>query len=202
MTRKKPCHSKVIDHLRRVISNIQVAIGNGQKSILITSAVAGEGKTFVACNLAAMLADGGRDTLLIDFNQHNPGVHAYFDLSNTNGISDYLTRDVPYSTAITPGQNRLCLMTAGSWRVNFNTLLDSARCRELLADAKEEYDYIIIDTPAINEAADGLILARYVDTSIFVVQAGRPDLKETIQSKEALARVNPHILGVIVNKAG
>jgi protein-tyrosine kinase len=202
MTRKKSYNSN-IEELRRIISNIQAAMQPGIKSILITSTLAREGKTFITANLAKILADSRKKTLIIDFNLHRPGVHEFFKLINSKGISDYLTAEIPLKDAIKESKNNMLhFMLAGFQKVNFNTLLDSARCREMFANLKEVYDYILIDSPAISDSSDALVLAKYADTSIFVVQAGKLDRKKVIRCKESLERVNPNILGVIVNKSG
>jgi septum formation inhibitor-activating ATPase MinD len=127
----------------------------------------------------------------------------FFKLINSKGISDYLTTEIPLKDAIKESKNNMLhFMLAGFQKVNFNTLLDSARCREMFANLKEVYDYILIDSPAISDSSDALVLAKYADTSIFVVQAGKLDRKKVIRCKESLERVNPNILGVIVNKSG
>jgi protein-tyrosine kinase len=171
------------------------------RSIMVTSAFPGEGKTFVAANLAVSLALGINEyVLLVDCDLRKPNLHEMFGYSNTEGLHEYLTgrRKLP-DLIIRTRVKKLSLLTAGSSPSNPAELLASTMMKEFLEEVRGRYQdrFIIIDANPTQVTAEANVLANYVDGIIFVVMAQKSP-KETIQrSIEDLGKKN--ILGIVFN---
>jgi capsular exopolysaccharide synthesis family protein len=158
------------------ISNIAVG-----KVTLFTSSTAGEGKSFISANLALTLAYSSKKTIILEMDLRKPKVAAMFDLSvESLGISNYLDEknvkidDLIQHTGI-PG---LDLISCGTISTNPSELLEKNELEELLAKLREIYDHIIIDTPPIHLVTDALIVAKYVDVSLYVIRQGYTQKEE------------------------
>jgi exopolysaccharide/PEP-CTERM locus tyrosine autokinase len=175
--------------------------GERPRTIMVTSAFPGEGKTFVAANLAVSLALGIDEyVLLVDCDLRNPDLHHMLGYSNTEGLHEYLTgqrelADLFIRTRI----EKLSLLTAGSSSPNPSELLASTMMKEFLEEVKGRYQdrFIIIDVPPSHITAETNVLTNYVDGVIFVVMAQKSS-RETIQrSIENLGKKK--ILGIVFN---
>jgi capsular exopolysaccharide synthesis family protein len=168
---------------------------------MVTSAFPGEGKTFVAANLAVSLAMGiGEYVLLVDCDFRRPDLHSMFGYSNTEGFYEYLAgkrqlHDVLIKTKV----EKLSLLTAGSPLPNHSELLSSIRMKEFLkkVEARNQDHFIIIDTAPSQVTADAGVLANYVDAIIFVVMAQRSPREAIKRSIENLGKKK--ILGIVFN---
>lgn len=176
---------------------------NGKKPriIMITSAFPGEGKTFVAANLAASIAIGiNEHVLLIDCDLRRPALHSMLGYSNTHGLSEYLTEKKRLSDLLIRTRiKKLSLLTAGSPGPNPSELLSSTMMKDFLAEAKERYQdrYIIIDAAPSHITAEASVLSNHVDGIIFVVMAQKTP-KEPIQRNiQTLGKEK--ILGIVFN---
>jgi protein-tyrosine kinase len=175
--------------------------GEVPRTIMVTSSLPGEGKTFVAANLAVSLALGINDyVLLVDCDLRRPSLHEILGCSNTEGLHEYLTgkrelADLLIRTRI----EKLSLLTAGSSPSNPAELLSSTMMKEFLEEVKGRYQdrFIIVDVPPSQVTAETNVLANYVDRIIFVVMAQKTP-RETIQrSIENLGKKK--ILGLVFN---
>lgn len=175
--------------------------GKKPKTIMITSAFPGEGKTFVAANLAASLAQGIDEyVLLIDCDMRRPTMQSMFGYSNREGLQEYLTgkrqlSDLFIKTKI----NKLSLLTAGSLPSNPSELLSSDKMKSFLEEVKGRYQdrFIIIDSPPSQFASDANVLAKRVDGIIFVIMSGKSPRKEIRRGIENLGKEK--ILGIVFN---
>jgi len=175
--------------------------GNRPKTIMVTSAFPGEGKTFVAANLAASLAHGIDEyVLLIDCDLRRPAVHSMFGYSNREGLQEYLTgkrqlSDLFIKTKI----NKLSLLTAGNLPPNPSELLSSEMMKNFLEEVKGRYEdrYIIIDSPPSQFASEANVLAKRVDGIIFVIMSGKSPRKEILRGIESVGKEK--ILGIVFN---
>lgn len=175
--------------------------GERPQTIMVTSAFPGEGKTFVAANLAVSLALGVDEyVLLVDCDLRNPKLHEMLGYSNLGGLHEYLTsrRKLP-DLLIRTKIEKLSLLTAGTSPANPAELLSSAMMKEFLKEVKGRYQdrFIVIDATPSQVAAEANVLAKYVDRIIFVVMAKKTP-RETIQrSIETLGKKK--ILGIVFN---
>lgn len=170
-------------------------------SLMISSALAGEGKTVTAINLAVTMAQEIDHTvLLIDTDLRKPSIHTYLGIEPQYGLSDYLQSKVQLSEILVKtGIGKLVLLPAGTPPNNPSELLASEKMRDLVREMKYRYRdrYIIFDSSPLLTTADGLYLKEYIDGAIFVVQAARTPEKS---AKQALALLNgTHVFGTVFN---
>jgi succinoglycan biosynthesis transport protein ExoP len=170
------------------------------KSILITSPAAGDGKTFLASNLAIAVAQSKRRVLLIDADWRRPELHRTFDVSNEVGVTSVLCGNASFREAIQPTKIAdLDLLPCGPIPLNPADLLNSEAFISLLELVSREYDQILIDSPPVVPFADARILAASCDATILVLRANKSMRRTAERAREALHSVNADILGYVVN---
>ena len=195
--------SVIAEEFRAIRTSIQYSnLDKKIKTIIITSTSKNEGKTTIATNLAVNFAlIENKKVLLIDCDLRNPSVHKIFNIVNKNGVSDLLLEEKELSKYIneTKMQN-LHIITAGAIPPNPAEMLSSNRMKSFINDVKEQYDYILIDTPPIGIVTDAGILASFIDGTIIVAKSEGVEIKDLQNTKKLLTSVNAHILGVILNR--
>lgn len=140
------------------------------KSIVITSSASQEGKSTVAANLAAAMAQVGNKVLLVDANLHNPIQHRVWDIYNDSGLTNVIAEQLDPRTSMEEVMPNLDLLTSGAIAPSPATLLDSQRMRMLMDYWSERYDFVIFDTPSIDFTADAPIMGRMADGVLLVVR--------------------------------
>jgi succinoglycan biosynthesis transport protein ExoP len=174
---------------------------DGARTLLVTSTRPGEGKTLVATNLAVAFAASGRRVLLIDADMRRPDVHPRFNVPREPGLSDVVVRTVQVTTAQRhAGIKGLWVLPAGRTAPNPAELLSSERFDRLLADAKENFDIILIDSPPVLAVADAPILASKCSAVLFVIGAEMTNGKAARTALDQLVPANARILGAVLNR--
>jgi succinoglycan biosynthesis transport protein ExoP len=173
-------------HLRT--SLLLSSAGNPPRTILVTSSQPSEGKTTTAVNTAFMLAQTGVEVLIVDCDLRRPRMHANFNLSNTRGLTNFLSgecsiEDVLQDHAELPN---LKLLTSGPVPPNPAELLGSEEMRRLLNDLSERFAHIIVDSPPAISFTDASILSTFVDGVILVVHSGRSSRAVVRRAKQQL----------------
>ncbi|HUH33443.1 MAG TPA: CpsD/CapB family tyrosine-protein kinase, partial [Daejeonella sp.] len=145
---------------------------SGNKVMLITSSMKGEGKTFFSINLGATLSLVDKKVVLLEFDVRKPDLLRNLNLVATAGITDYLKNESTLEDIILPSptQPNLFVIGCGAMPDNPAELLMSPRIPQLFAELKERFDYIIIDTSPVGQVADAFSLAPYADASIYLVR--------------------------------
>ena len=151
--------------------------GNKNQTLLITSSMSGEGKTFVCLNLGVSLALAGHRTLVIGMDLRKPKMGKYLGIENekqTEGLSNYLVGSTELANIIRPYPDveGLDYITSGIIPPNPAEMIMMDRNKEMIRALKEQYDYILIDTPPIALVTDALLLADVVDATLFVTRYG------------------------------
>ena len=141
--------------------------------ILVTSATPGEGKSFVAANLALAGAYVGKRVLLVDADMRRPRQHRVWEIHNLLGLSNILAGQTQLKNAVQEVSPLVKMLPAGKIPPNPVTLLDSQRMADLIAEARNDYDFVIIDTPPLTAVTDPLIVGKYVDGLLLVVRPGK-----------------------------
>ncbi|MCY7392760.1 MAG: polysaccharide biosynthesis tyrosine autokinase, partial [Leptolyngbyaceae cyanobacterium CAN_BIN12] len=167
--------------------------------ILVASAVSGEGKSFIAANLAIATAQMGRRVLLIDADMRQPSQHRIWQQMNLKGLSDILVDQANFPEIISSPYANLDILTSGTTPPNPIALIDSKRLASLIKSVTEAYDFIIFDTPGLTLAPDALTLGKLVDGILFVVRPGVADSASVKQAKTLLAQSGQRVLGMVVN---
>ena len=196
-------HSKsvIAEQYRTIRTNIEyTAIDKEMKSILVTSAAPGDGKSTTSCNLAIVFAQQGKNVLLIDADLRKPTMHYTFNVTNTYGLTNVLTRRMDLGEAVEKTEvENLDILSSGPIPPNPAELLGSKAMDELLKQLRTEYSTIIIDTPPLMAVADAQILASKCDGSILVINSGKTVIDNVLKSKEKLTSSSARILGTILN---
>jgi len=143
----------------------------GSKTILVTSSVSGEGKTFTALNLASVLALGGKKTVLIGLDLRRPKIHKTFEVDEEKGVTNYITGENSYSDIIqSSSYSNLDIVTSGTIPPNPSELLIGEEMDKLIEQLKKDYEFVILDTPPIGLVSDALNIINYADASIYIIR--------------------------------
>ena len=168
--------------------------------ILFTSALPGEGKTYVSCNYALSLAMTGVRTLLIDTDLRRPAVHERLKLDNRVGLVEILDQDVPLNQVVhSKVSKNFDVLTAGGACNNPAELLAGDGFRQLLAHARTQYDRIVVDTGPVNLVSDCLLVAPEVNMVCFVLRAGSTARQAPKHAIALLRRAQKEPTGIILN---
>lgn len=204
--------SPVTDAFRALRTGLVAATARAPgKILLIASAVPKEGKSVVAANLAAVLAQGEKSVLLIDADLRRPTQHTLFGVSGDYGLAELLMAleghgqpngkgELIKRAIQQTGPARLGLIVAGSDSAGAAGLLGSDTMSGLLETVSRHVDYVIIDSPALLAVADGLMLSTQVDGVVLVANVGSSPRKQLEQTLRRLRDVNAHVVGVVLNR--
>jgi succinoglycan biosynthesis transport protein ExoP len=172
------------------------------KTLLVTSAKGGEGKTTVAANLAVSLAQLGEKVLLIDADLRRPSLHNFFGVPNTSGLVNFLTGDPEWRSLLShPAPIGLSVLPSGPIPPNPADLLSSEYMPALIREASKEYKFIVLDSPPLLNLADSRILATLVDGVILVVGGGITPRELVHRAYASAVDAGSHVLGATINFA-
>lgn len=169
------------------------------RTVLVTSAVPGEGKSFIAANLAVAAAKMGQRVLLVDADMRAPCQHAIWQHINLHGLSDILVGQATFEDSLKPSAENLDVVVAGTLPPNPIALLDSNRLSSLVGLMAADYDLVIFDTPALTFAPDALTLGKFVDGVLFVLRPSVVDSQSAERAKTLLSQAGHKVLGMVVN---
>ncbi|HNX50073.1 MAG TPA: polysaccharide biosynthesis tyrosine autokinase [Thermoanaerobaculaceae bacterium] len=171
------------------------------RTLLVTSAVPGEGKTSTATNLAVVLAQLGNDVLLIDADLRKPRVHQVFNLSNRIGLVNALARKVEFEKVFIPTHvPHLFVTPSGTTPPNPAELLASDRMREMIAAVRQRFEYVVLDSPPALLVTDASILGSMVDGVLICVGAGSLLREDGRACRERLTMAGTRMLGAVLNR--
>jgi capsular exopolysaccharide synthesis family protein len=178
------------------------------RGIVFTSAGQGDGKSTVISNLGLAMAETNRRVLLIDADLRSPRLHGIFGISNRDGLTELLRMDEPerefvagHLLRVSPGSS-LYVLPAGSTAENISNLLYSARLPKLLHQLRQEFDAILIDSPAMLDAPDARILGRVAGAVVLVIRAGHTSRDTAVAARQRLAEDHTPLIGTILNEWG
>jgi polysaccharide biosynthesis transport protein len=177
---------------------------NMMKVIAFTSSVPSEGKSTMTYNLAVILSALGYRILLVDADMRKPTVHKLAGLSNKVGLSTALATPSPWQDLIQAGDDddRLHILTSGSLPPNPMLLLESNKMASLLQEWRQEYDYVLVDTPPVIGITDAQCLTAKVDTFILVAAINRSTRSGISRALEILSTARANVSGLLINMIG
>jgi non-specific protein-tyrosine kinase len=191
--------SPAAEAYRSLAANLQFAYADRQLQIIgVTSPAAGEGKSTTVANLAVALAEGGRRVIVVDADLRRPSLHTLFGLDRQEGLSNLLLGDqtsIPLQDTAAPGVR---LLASGPTPTNPLEVLASRRFDQMLALARAQADFVLVDTAPAGALADAAVLAPRLEGMLLVVSAGRTKRDLARRAREQLERVNANLLGVVL----
>ena len=174
--------------------------GYGIKTMGVTSATAGEGKTTIAVNLAISMAQVAKKVLLIDGDLRRPQLLECFQMENEKGLAQVLADECPVEEVIKPTSAQLVdLLPAGRSPLHPAELLEVGAISEVLKSVSKTYDLVIVDSPPVIGPFDSLQIAQAVDGVLFVVQAGKVKNNLLTKARNSLNQMGATMLGTVVN---
>ncbi|PTX53726.1 capsular exopolysaccharide synthesis family protein [Melghirimyces profundicolus] len=193
--------SPISESFRTLRTNIQFAgINREIKSIMVTSAGPGEGKSTVISNLAITMAQARNQVLLIDADLRKPSLHDTFQLTSRKGLTDLLISQANLDQVVCEGTDVfLDIIPAGKTPPNPADLLGSRRMKELLEEFRTLYDIILIDAPPTLAVTDPQLLANCVDGVLLVMKSGGTHREDAKKAKALLDHVGANIIGAVLN---
>lgn len=184
--------SEIAEQFRLLRTNLQYLMTNtSEKVILVTSSMGGEGKTFVSVNFASVLALAGKKVLLMEMDLRKPKLSSSLGLSNETGVTNYIVSDVSLRDVIKPsGIHENCwVLSSGNIPPNPSELIIHNKVEKLFAEARTQFDYVIVDTPPAGLVTDAQLLSKFTDLTLFVVRQ-KFTYKRQISSVEEMAANN------------
>ncbi len=177
--------------------------GNSKQVLLFTSALGGEGKTTTVANVAAAFALTDKKVLLIDCDMRKPKLNKIFKLKGNLGITNYISDDYNISDIIQKSKKigNLSVMCSGPIPPNPAEIISSQKFAEMIEKVKRYYDVILIDTPPVLLATDGLNLANHVDGAVLITASRESKKQDFMRLKEFVQQVGYDIAGVIITKS-
>ncbi|MBO3460062.1 polysaccharide biosynthesis tyrosine autokinase [Aetokthonos hydrillicola Thurmond2011] len=169
------------------------------KVIVITSSVPKEGKSTVAANLAIAMAQMESKVLLVDGDLYSPVQHHIWELPNAKGLSNVIVGQAEITTAVKKVMDSLDVLTAGVLPPCPGSLLDSKRMATLIENFTDNYDFVIVDAPSLNVAADAATLGQMADGVLFIVRPGVVNSVDATSARELLEKSGQNVLGQVVN---
>lgn len=194
---------------RMMRSNLQFILASpGDKVVMVTSSMSGEGKSYISTNLAAALALLGKKTVLVGMDIRKPQLANYLGISPTPGLTQYLSNEqMPLSEVLRPydAVPGMDIIVAGPIPPNPGELMTSPRIAELISQLRESFDYIILDTAPVGMVSDSFNLTKYCDATVFVVRDKVTRLQDLrflsdVSEDGRLRRVNVVINGTVTQK--
>ena len=169
--------------------------------ILITSPGLMDGKSTTCANLAVVLAQAGKETLVIDGDLHKPSLHKILGVPNVNGMVNVLSGEYDLSEMCTEPFPGLRILSAGPIPPNPAELLISGRLAPLIGQARQLFDYVLIDSPPTELVSDPMIIATQADAVILVLDSEKTSKASMHRAVHDLEAVGANVVGTVINKA-
>lgn len=200
--------TQISEVFRTLRTNIQfMNVDEKMKSLLVTSTVPGEGKSWVSANLAVTFAQAGKRVLIVDADMRKGRQHNIFEVNNDKGLSNYLIMTTKSDSLNSIGEyiqntmvDNLYIMTSGMVPPNPSELLTSQKMIDLIKYLEEIFDIIIFDGTPSTIVTDAIILSKFVNTTLIVSAHKVTRIDDLNQVKRNILNVGGKIAGVVVNK--
>ncbi len=195
-------HSTRSESFRSLRTNLRfVDAAHHHRVIVMTSALAGEGKTTTTANLALTLAENGLSVCLIEGDLRRPRLLEYLGLEGAVGLTDVLIEQATLADVLQPfGKHGLSVLGAGQLPPNPSELLGSPAMREVVTRLSEQFDYVLIDAPPLLPVTDAAVLSTQATGAVLVVGSGLVTKDQLAAALESLQTVNGTVLGVALNR--
>lgn len=165
--------SMIAEQIRALRTNLQFIMqGPDKKTLLFTSSMSGEGKSFISLNLGASLAMSGKKVVILELDLRKPKLHQGLEINNDNGLSNYLIGQADYNKIIKPipAQENYYIITCGPIPPNPAELLVNGKIDILIEKLKQDFDFVVLDAPPVGLVTDAQILAKFADATMYIVR--------------------------------
>lgn len=194
-------NSKLSESVRHLAAHIQMEQRTLEnKVIVLTGSQPGQGATTTIANLGYALAEQGRKVVIVDCNIRDPKLHQLFDLQNEQGLTNVFTKGLDIKQAVKQTEHEnLSLLSTGPVTDSPLQTFDSASIRSLIQNLREQFDYVLIDTPALT-VADIVAIAPLADELILVARRSHVKREALKSAGEFLSRLNGKSMGLVINE--
>src|SRR5690554_3726577 len=188
--------SYVAEAFQKALVNLEyINIDNQFKVIQFTSTLAGAGKTTFISNISHLM---GKKVVIVDLDLRKPKINRIFRAPNEKGVTDYLTGKIDYKTLVNYSEKlNIHYIVAGEKTTAVVNVLEAQKLKDLIAKLREEFDYVILDSPPIIAVSDGLYISRLADGVIFVVAQNETKRSVVDEAINTLRRNNVNIIGTV-----
>ncbi|MBD2186211.1 GumC family protein [Aerosakkonema funiforme] len=190
------------ESLDLIYQNIQLMNSGWLKSLVVTSALAGEGKSTLALGLAISAARLHQRVLLIDADLRRPSLHKELNLPNDRGLSSLLASDTPITNQeieVSAQYGNISILTSGPMRLDPAQMLSSQKMKQLMVTFEQNYDLVLLDAPPVLGIVDTILAASFCSGVVMVGRIGRVTRTELVQATSMLSKLN--VIGVVANGA-
>jgi receptor protein-tyrosine kinase len=197
--------SLIAESFRSAVTSILLAgrSESGQRVIVVTSAHPQAGKTTAVFSLGLGLAESGRKVLLIDGDLRRPRLGQIFGVQDSDGLSNILTgdgKDNDVKNLVRPtGIPGLSILPSGAMPQNVARALHSTRLDDVLKLMREEYDFVLVDSPPMIPLTDARLLGQHADGVILICRSGQTTMDQLVTTRRRLAEDGIHVMGTILN---
>ncbi|MFL7839871.1 MAG: polysaccharide biosynthesis tyrosine autokinase [Candidatus Promineifilaceae bacterium] len=195
-----PCHLTQSFHILRGNILLQ-SNGNSLRSLLIVSADPKEGKSTIVANLACSMAQAGKKVVVIDGDLRRPKQHNIFEVSNDIGLSDYLGNNLELEQVLQTSDSGIDVITSGPLPADPISLLNNEKVSAMMSDLTNQYDYVLVDAPAVLGVPDAKLFASQVDGLILVVNRAKTSEEAVQLAISTMKEMQAHPIGVVINRA-
>ena len=193
----------IVESYKNLRTNLISILAKADGKVLaISSPNAAEGKSTTALNIAITLSQLNKKVVILDTDSRKPSIHKKAKLNNEKGCMDVLMGSASFKDVIIHYNNFLDVITSGSKVKNPSELFSDIAFDNLLEQLKDDYDYIILDTPPINIVSDTLIIAQKSDAFVMVIRAGSTKYEAFEYAYDSLKVLDIELDGVIINGSG
>lgn len=193
----------IVEAFRRLRTNLQFYnLDTGLKSLMLTSAESGEGKSLTSANLAVVMAQAGARVILVDADLRKPRQHRIFDVPRQPGLAEAVRSGVFTPDLLQPvaGLPNLRVLTAGETVPNPADVLGSQRTRDLVEQLRREADILIFDTPPLLAVTDAQVVGQLVDGALLVINSQKTGAGAIHRALESLLQINIPVMGAVLNR--
>ena len=192
-------NSSVTECYNRLKDNILYFNNNSNlKVIQVESAISGEGKTTLVCNLGVSIAMNEKKVCIVDLDFRKPRVHRTFNIENENGLCEYLTGKIDKQTLIKKSKYGVDLINRGGKINNASMVLTCAKFKALIEELRQEYDYVLLDAPPVLQISDYVNISLVSDGILFVVAAGYTKRNQIRDAFYEMKKNNINIIGTVM----
>ena len=184
-----------------ICNNLLVTMSmNDEKIIVISSPEMSDGKSTVSIKLSKAIANMGKKVLLMDLDLRRPSIHKKLNITSKYGIIDVMAKSTDFDGAIYKNfSENMDILLSGGISPNPSEILSSKRMKEILEEAKEKYDYIIIDSPPINLVTDSCIISKLAAGLMIVIKANENKIEDFRKTLDNIEISRSNLIGVVIN---